>query len=232
MQFPGMILIRSNEFAQQDADVVMEVIGRDVYQTGRVDHRGAGEVVFDIGAHIGSFSVLWKRKNPGARIVCVEACPENIPVLMANVAHFATAIVHAACTYDKGDIALLNSVMPGGVATGGSGILTEDLRDKPFPDYYWKDFRPLDKVTLESLMDAVGVDRIDVLKLDCEGSEFSILENTPSLDRIGIIFGEYHGLTRWEELRQRKFANWKYAELSRVGDLGTFQLINPNGVSS
>ena len=35
-----------------------------------------------------------------------------------------------------------------------------------------------------------GFDHIDILKLDCEGSEYSILGQSPSLGSIGLIIGE------------------------------------------
>jgi hypothetical protein len=89
---------------------------------------------------------------------------------------------------------------------------------------YWPDTRPLPTVTLEQIIAEHHLDRIDVLKLDCEGSEFSILENTTSLDSIGAIVGEYHGRERFLELVARRFADWQFRIL-REGDPGTFWLV-------
>ena len=82
-------------------------------------------------------------------------------------------------------------------------------------------------MTLEDLMQQHGLDRIDVLKLDCEGSEFSILGQTSSLDRIGIIVGEYHGRDRFRELVQQRFAGWKLTILKDDPCFGTFWLESP-----
>src|SRR5439155_22241051 len=73
---------------------------------------------------------------------------------------------------------------------------------------YWADFRPIRTLTLEDLMQEYGVDHIDILKLDCEGSEFSILGKTTSLDRIGLIVGEYHGKEKFEQLVADRFQGW------------------------
>jgi hypothetical protein len=70
------------------------------------------------------------------------------------------------------------------------------------------------------------VERIDILKLDCEGSEFSILGKTASLDRIGLIVGEYHGKEKFRQLIADRFAGWELRVL-RDGELGTFWLANP-----
>jgi hypothetical protein len=182
--------------------------------------------------------------------VAVECCPENLAALQRNVGDFA-AIVPAAMTYE-GEVALLNAVYPGCVSTGGSTVipraeLKELLGAKPplppgegwgeggtntagvaSPSFseYWLDGRALPTITLERLMAEHDLPRIDVLKLDCEGSEFSILENTTSLDRIGAIVGEYHGRERFLDLVARKFADWQF-RIIRDGDPGTFWLINP-----
>ena len=94
---------------------------------------------------------------------------------------------------------------------------------------YWNDTRLIKKYTLEDIMKSLGVDHIDLLKLDCEGSEFSILENTPSLDKIRFIVGEYHDYTRWQELLKNKFSNWDYGQMYRSSNgLGLFHLSNRN----
>jgi FkbM family methyltransferase len=63
-------------------------------------------------------------------------------------------------------------------------------------------------LTLGELMAEHGLERIDVLKLDCEGSEFSILGRTTVLDRIGLIVGEYHGREAFQKLVVERFGGW------------------------
>lgn len=225
---------RRGKLGDQDGNVIAEVAVHDGYRLSLRTPKRAGLVVFDIGAHIGAFARTWNEKHPGDTIVCVEACPENIPVLAANVAGFAS-VFHAACTYEPGRLALLNSVKENGTATGGSIVVQADEIERPGPSFqaepnlYWRDLRRLPTVTLEDLMRAVGADRIDVLKLDCEGSEMSILANTPSLDKIGFVFGEYHGQERWDALVAARFAGWPYAVMHAAGGLGIFHLENPAG---
>ncbi|MBI3861707.1 MAG: FkbM family methyltransferase [Planctomycetia bacterium] len=90
----------------------------------------------------------------------------------------------------------------------------------------WADFRPLRTLTLEELMQEHGLAHIDILKLDCEKSEFSILGKSPSLDRIGLIVGEYHGKEQFEKLIVERFSSWDL-KILRDGELGTFWLTNP-----
>ncbi len=94
---------------------------------------------------------------------------------------------------------------------------------------YWADLRPIETVTLEQLAEKYGLERIDFLKLDCEGSEFSILQNTTMLERIGVIVGEYHDRARFLKLVAERFADWALRIL-KDGELGVFWLTNPRAV--
>jgi FkbM family methyltransferase len=228
-EWNGFWIRRRADLAQQDRNVLSEVIP-DGYRLGlRKVQPDAPLFVVDVGAHIGAFAKNWHERNPAAEIVCVEACPENIACLTANVVGFAR-VIHAACTYEPGELELLNSVKENGTATGGSIVTVKADTPEPFepnPNHYWRDDRPLAKVTLEELMDSSGRDRVDVLKLDCEGSEFSILAHA-DVSRIGFICGEYHGETRWEAFVKERFADWGYSVHHRAGGLGIFHLQNPD----
>lgn len=231
-------LIRSGEFwiradnVEQDLFVVRDIFEEDAYRTRLLgNNAGPQEVVIDIGAHIGTFARLWHQKNPQARIICVEACPENLGALQANVGDFAQ-VVHAACTYETAELMLLNAVRPDCESTGGSVVVprsereTSPLRQEGYK--YWNDFRALPKVTLEELMSSFGLDHINILKLDCEGSEYSILGKTTSLDRIRIIVGEYHVRSRWDEFRRRRLPGWDYGHMQDAGERGgLFHYANP-----
>ena len=160
-----------------------------------------------------------------------------MPALRRNLEGIAT-VLQAAVTYEK-DVALLNAVYPQCVSTGGStlidrqqlsadlaaGKVTPGVRND-MPSEYWADLRPIRTLTLEDLLERFHADRIDVLKLDCEGSEFSILENTTSLDRIALIIGEYHGRERFQKLVQDRFGDWTLRILNDA-EIGTFWLTNP-----
>ena len=214
------------QFAEQDLVIVRDVYYEDTYRM-RIfgeHHRSGPQVVVDVGAHIGSFTKLYQEINPQAKFICIEACSENIPVLQRNVGDDVD-FMHAACTYED-DIALWNAVFAGTESTGGSIVTKRSDERLDGQHSYRRDSRPLRTVTLEDIMGRLNVDAIDILKLDCEGSEFSILGNSPQTDRIGLIVGEFHGYRRWHVLRNARFRDWDYSEI-RAGDLGTFHLRNP-----
>jgi FkbM family methyltransferase len=214
--------LHEGSYSRQDLNVWDEVVKRDCYYTHLMP---TAATVADIGAHIGFFASKWKEKCPEARITCVEACPENIPILQANVP-FAN-VIHAACTYEPGELKLANSIQHGGKATGGSVVLPASTvipQDQLDSLIYWEDSRPLPKVTLHEVMERMGVRFLDLLKLDCEGSEYSILEHAP-LERIAFICGEYHDCAKWDAFVSR-FKDWDYGHMSRTTGQGIFHLRN------
>lgn len=218
--------------AAQDLVVVNDIVENDSY---RIDELPMpSPVIVDVGAHIGCFAARLHRRNPLARIIAVECCPENIPALERNISRFAT-IVQGAVTYER-DVALLNAVFPNCVTTGGSIVASRaeierrlaagELQSRDSQEStkdYWADLRPLPTLTLEEIVAQHGFDQIDVLKLDCEGSEFSILRNTTLLPRIKLIVGEYHGRDDFLRLIDDRFAGWELRVL-KDGELGTFWL--------
>lgn len=206
---------------RQDDVVIKDVWDRDCYRTHLVPD---AQRVLDVGAHIGVFAKLWKYRNPNAQIVCVEVNKKNIPALTANVGWFA-GIINAACSYEK-DLMLLDSICDTGVSTGGSRVVPREVWEMVEEPQYERSTEEVHLITIEEIMARYGWSDIDLLKLDCEGSEYSILEHAP-IDRIRFIVGEYHGRDRWEELRRRRFSSWDYGHMSANGDFGNFHLRSP-----
>jgi FkbM family methyltransferase len=211
---------------EQDWTIIEDVFFQDCYKLRLLDPDLFTNVV-DIGAHIGTFAHLVKKLNPSARVICVEVAAENIEPLRRNVAERAEA-VHACVVGERtGPVKLHNSFTTPGTcrSTGGSTVVP--LGEPPPQDpQYRVEVLPCECLTLQQVMDRFQLSHIDLLKLDCEGSEFDILEGAP-LSRIRSIVGEYHGFARWEEFRMRVFAKWDYGHMSRAGDMGNFHLKNP-----
>jgi FkbM family methyltransferase len=238
-------------FGDQDEVVIRDVYEDDCYRVAELPclakwQEGQGcPTVVDVGAHIGCFARRVLDTFPGAHVVCIEANPDNVPVLAANVGRRAE-VIPAACTYEAGELAVYSTLHAEGLSTGGSFIASAGL------DYSgWSnacEYRPLasppPRVTLEEVMDRFDWGRIDVLKLDCEGSEWSILRQATCLDRVRVIVGEYHGELRhgqehgetmFRRLVAERFApppdradataGWR-VELLRGGEIGLFRLTN------
>lgn len=160
-----------------------------------------GQVVVDIGAHAGMFAMAAAAR--GATVFCFEPLPENVELLDANArlnGYERRIISHRmAAASASGPVEL--SVMPGN--TGGS---------TRFPSMY-PEWRHNDRVTtmtvpgitLHDILQRCGLETCDCLKMDCEGSEFEILQRAPAEDlrRIHAMILEYHPLGDIQQIRAR-----------------------------
>jgi FkbM family methyltransferase len=191
--------------AEQAWTIIEDVFIRDSYRTCLRPRVCGEEFVVDIGANIGAFAKLWHGRNPKAKIACVEVHQSLLQPLRANVGEFAQ-VIPGACHYGFG-LGLLDACGPEGKSIGGSMVCSVDEIDRVTNPEYKKCPLTVPVLTMGKICDLAGFPRIDILKLDCEGSEFSILENC-NLDRIGTIFVESHDKARWRNLLGRRFQGW------------------------
>lgn len=155
----------------------------------------AGQNVIDVGGHIGSFAV--KAAAAGARVISVEPEASNATLLRIN----------AAGNEYKGrplDLAVICA------AVGDHGLRRLYLDEENTGCHSFqpnlegrrrRHFQDVLTIELEALMDhyfpEVGLSsfRVDLLKLDCEGSEMEILQSlldSSRLAAVGAVLVEFH----------------------------------------
>lgn len=148
--------------------------------------------VLDVGGHFGYFAIFAARNSaPGSRIVTVEPSAHNLGVLRSNI-----------------DRLQLNQIHPihGAVSdtTGTASVhITRDYNCSLFAEHAQgfsnQGALPTETVPTFSLSDVLSqnnLESVDVLKLDCEGAEYAIIEHSPKavLQRIRVIMMEFHDL--------------------------------------
>lgn len=142
--------------------------------------------VVDIGTHVGSFAqACWNR---GARnILSYEASWENYEVAAQNVGHLegVTLVNHAVGRSDK--------LFEPTVRFGGYVPFFDGRTNTGGGDVFSRDGEKVPCVRFDDIMPSL---QIDLLKIDCEGSEWPILY-TSDLSRVHRIVGEYHSIP-WE----------------------------------
>jgi len=150
----------------------------------------AGQVVIDIGAHIGSFTYAAIARG-AKKVYAVEADLANFTIASLNLAEWIEAgIVDLAYgavwrSDDNGDELYHEGYSEGhvlGMNTGAGGVINGKGGNSPLPKIPFDDL----------VMRAKGMGRIDLLKIDCEGSEWPILLTSQKLGWINAIVGEVH----------------------------------------
>jgi FkbM family methyltransferase len=165
-----------------DGVVYDAVVARNEY---RVPDRLDGALVVDVGAHVGAFSYLALERG-AAKVHAFEPDRSNYLRALENLASFGERVrLHNQALW-RCDLpaAPLHFWPSTDRANTGGGSLIWDT-DGPL----------VDAVPFDEAIEAIARERrIDLLKIDCEGSEFPILLTSKRLDRIDRIVGEYHEL--------------------------------------
>jgi FkbM family methyltransferase len=166
------------------ADTAVEIWGGEVYTSGGFYEPGANDMVLDVGANVGAFSLWLAQKSPTVRVFAVEPSAENFAELTRNLAgwrHQVTTLRLAVggregfgMMDDGGRRSVDHRVEP--LAAGSAATDSFEL------------------VTLEKLMALAGADHVDLLKMDIEGAEFDVFEQVSqaTLKRIRKLTIEYH----------------------------------------
>lgn len=146
-----------------------------------------GWMVVDIGAGVGDFSILAAYSHPETQVFAYEPFPGSFKLLERNLIQ-----------NDLDNISAHQQAV-----WGQSGNLTLDLsggeplqltsRKKEFWDGQ-KQVLSVQALTLQEILKFHSIERVDLLKLDCEGAEYSILMEAPIdvLERIDRIIMEVH----------------------------------------
>jgi len=166
-----------------DEDVIAHSFNNDIFFSRVPEYQVAdGHIILDIGAHIGTFSLLASSKVRRGRVYAIEACEDSFNLLRINVAlNNATniSIHHLAITDRKGTCRLYHDR-----ANWGHSIAI-------LPS---KHYEIVTSCTLTDFLERNEIDKCHFMKLNCEGAEFPILLSTPRsvLQRFEIILVLYH----------------------------------------
>jgi FkbM family methyltransferase len=172
-----------------DLSVVNEQAFSNPYLGSGFVRLSADSIVVDVGANIGDFAVMAARQCPAGRVIAVEPLHSAGKMIerqaLLNGLHNITW-VHAALS-DRNGKSSANS--PGSLYDTVEGAAEE-----------------VDSYTLSQLVSNLRLDRIDLLKLDCEGAEWDILPSADDvLPRVVQIAMEFHCARGWTA---EKLANW------------------------
>ena len=174
------------DYAQSTApDIIVGELRSDEYRLGAIDFQ-PGDVVIDIGGHIGIFSCYLAKKYPFLKIFAFEPIPVSYRMFRRNLELNEIQnirLYNLAVTSDGRELDMVVHLQ------GNTGGATANLRDLELDGH--ARFRCA-SLTLDSIFRSFLIDSCKLLKIDCEGSEHEILLSARCLDRVQYLRGEFH----------------------------------------
>lgn len=147
------------ESPKDSIEAYVEVFHDKVYDRGAIPK--VGDVVIDIGAYVGMYSVKASQfVGPTGFVIAVEPLPSNFVYLERNL---------QACSNTKAVRVALSNYMGNGILYSSPSTAVHSMV------YVGKTFTRVKVITLDELVNDLGILRVDYIKMDAEGSDLNIL---------------------------------------------------------
>lgn len=142
--------------------------------------RTAEPVVFDVGAHDGETAMRLRGLFPMARIHCFEPFPDSCALLERATHGDPRTTIHRLGLSDARGTAMMNL----NASTATNSLLRTDPRASETWGAGLVDTVgaiEITTTTLDDFCEECGIERIDLLKIDTQGSEYAVLAGASRL---------------------------------------------------
>ena len=160
---------------------LLEIWYQNVYRIGEFYSPKKGDVIVDIGAHVGFFATFVARKKMDCKVICIEASKENFKCLEENIKSFENITTY--------NLALGSN--HGWIKTVIDTNRSIDARvvqvDDEEPD-------STELLPVNELYKLTKSQKINLMKMDIEGAEFEIFKviDDSMIASIEKLSMEYH----------------------------------------
>ncbi|AZB24455.1 FkbM family methyltransferase [Chryseobacterium bernardetii] len=171
-----------------DFDIFYEVFWKKTYNIPAGLFLSDPQIIMDLGANVGLTSVFFALQYPKAKIYALEAEAENYESLKKNVS-FSNNIISEHAAIDTKD----------GVVFLSSPDLSYNFK---ISDQIEENSNSVKAYSMQTYMNGLGIDHIDLLKIDIEGLEQLLLKNNNTwLKNVDNIIIELHDPYTIDQLR-------------------------------
>jgi FkbM family methyltransferase len=176
-----------------DKRILHEIWTKKVYDKRL---RSSDEIIVDVGAHVGLFTLFAAMKCQTAKIFCFEPDPENFQLLVKNIE------LNSLDTRAK-------AFMVGLSGKNGKRVMhvseSENTGNRSIIDSYTKEhIIEIETISLSEVYKVCGIDHIDFLKMDIENAEAEVLlqaESSKILETIRAISIEFHNYENYLKIK-------------------------------
>ena len=152
------------------------------------------KMILDIGSNIGASILFFHEQFPSAKIYGFEPHPETFRILQTNVGsipsvqvfNYALGATDATISVEFDGMDFSGFVAKPGAANPGGAAITTDCEMKHAGE----------------VMKILGLTKVDLIKIDCEGAEYDVLTALPGemLRHCKWIVGEIHDVSGFKLL--------------------------------
>ena len=160
------------------AGVFLEIFQDEVYE--RVWGPKEGDVVLDIGAYVGMFTVKAATLvGTTGKVIAIEPSPENYELLRRNCEGLANVVLVRKAVMSMNGIGRLYYSR----SAAANSLVTR-----------WERYVEVPTITLDDLVDELGLDKVDIIKVDAEGAELDVLMGAQNVLAKGtrLVIAAYH----------------------------------------
>lgn len=206
--------VTTRRYPSSDMGIMMQIFGHEEYKPAiDILKKNAGAAaaprILDAGANVGLATLYFKLAFPQGRILCLEIDDGNVEQLITNTASLVGVTINKEALW-KGSANL---------------EIKRDFRDQTECSYYVEESLATTGLTGHSVkyyMQQMSWDKIDLLKIDIEGSERYLFESEELADDIlsttDLLVLEIHDEYGFREKIYSHFARKGFAYLNH-GDL-------------
>ena len=216
-----------------DWNTLYSCIVEDEYKIGDLRVDAGNSTAVDIGAHAGGCSLAMLSR--GFKVIAVEPLPENAELIMKNVEANGWennfTLHHKAINEVSGKEVVLRYGNENTESGSHHRFIGNTIDSSEWQKDLWTEGREI-KVSTISLDDTLNaVENVDILKIDCEGAEWSAFKGASpeTLGKISSIVAELHALPTTKKM-YKEFNNligdqFKDVTSKRFADVQNYQTI-------
>lgn len=203
----GISLNAYDEADSMSADWVAWELMADDYRLKRMQF-DEGDIVVEIGAHIGLCTMYLAKCWPDITIYAFEPCPANFRNCTDNLAMNGITNVVLSPKAIANDNRLLKMKTDPQNTGGASAVYETSIVDAEVTD--------LATITLDEVFEMHQISRCKLLKIDCEGMEYEILFGAKVLEKTEYLAGEFHAssylkILGWSPERLHQYCSSMFA---------------------
>lgn len=164
-----------------------EIFMEECYMAGLDGNVPENPTIIDIGANAGYFTLFAASRFNGARIWAYEPIPSNFKQLERNCRmneNIHVTCLQKAVSGHSGKIVMRYDSLDSFTTSATVLSNSDDAND----------VINVDSVTISEIFEEYGINKCDLLKMDCEGAEYDIIYKCPpdDLQKIEQIAMEVH----------------------------------------